>query len=227
MSPFINRRRALEIGGVAGLAALLSAPPSQAASSGIMLCREAWGARPARPGGTPQTPSRITVHHAEVVLGDNRNAPRRFREDQRYHQDSQGWIDIAYHVGVDHDGNLYELRDPELVGDTATPYDPAGHFLIICEGDFDKEGVTEELLDGVALAGAWAAQRFAISPSTLAGHRDYAASTSCPGANLYAHVASGDLTRRVEDRLAAGAVTIQRMCGPDAVARVAAIEAGN
>lgn len=190
-----------------------------------MLCRQAWGARPPRPGGTPQVPNRITIHHAEVVLGNNSNAPRRFREDQRYHQDSKGWIDIAYHVGVDRNGNIYELRDPRLVGDTATTYDPTGHFLIISEGDFDKESVTEDMLNGVALAAAWGAQQFAISPTTVAGHRDFA-TTTCPGANLYAHIASGDITQRVTDLVAAGAGNLQRVCGPEGVARVAAIEAG-
>ena len=133
-----------------------------------MLCRDAWGARPARPGGTPHTLTRMTIHHTAVVLGDNSNAPGRIRQDQRYHQDTQGWIDIAYHVGVDRNGNIYELRSPELVGDTATTYDPTGHFLVLCEGNFDKEEVTEELLNGTALACAWAAQRFAIPTATLA-----------------------------------------------------------
>lgn len=203
-----------------------SPAPVSATPSGVMLCREAWGARPARAGGTPQVPDRITIHHSAVTLGDNSNAPSRIREDQRYHQDTQGWIDIAYHVGVDRKGNIYELRDPELVGDTATPYEPAGHFLILCEGNFDEEEVTDDLLTGVALTGAWAAKRGLISPDRVAGHRDFAA-TSCPGANLYAHIASGEIRRRVEDLVASGAGHLQRICGPSADAKVAAIEGGN
>ena len=117
--------------------------PAVSPASGVLLCRDAWGARPPRSGGTPQVPSRLTIHHSAVVLGNNSNAPGRIREDQRYHQDTQGWIDIAYHVGVDRNGNIYELRNAELVGDTATTYDPTGHFLVLCEGDFDKEEVTE------------------------------------------------------------------------------------
>ena len=146
---------------------LTSTAPTLSAPPAVMLCRDAWGARPARPGGTPHTLTHLTIHHSAVVLGDNSNAPGRIRQDQRYHQDTQGWIDIAYHVGVDRNGNIYELRSPELVGDTATTYDPTGHFLVLCEGDFDKEEVTEELLHGTALACAWAAQRFAIPTATL------------------------------------------------------------
>ncbi|ORW94473.1 N-acetylmuramoyl-L-alanine amidase [Mycobacterium sp. IEC1808] len=161
-----------------------------------------------------------------MVLGENRNAPSHLRQDQRYHQDEKGWIDIAYHVGVDRDGNIYELRSTEFAGDTATDYNTTGHFLVLCEGDFDQEAVSEAQLQGAALAFAWAAQNFRVASNTLAGHRDLA-STSCPGANLYAHLSSGDLKRRIDDLLAAGPVGLQRFCGPDAAAKVAAIEAGS
>ena len=175
----------------------------------------AWGARPARTGGRPHTITRMTIHHTAVVLGDNRNITARLRQHQHYHQDELGWIDIAYHVGVDRNG------------DTNTDYDPAGHFLVVCEGNFDQEAVTEAQLHGAALAFAWAAQTFGIASDTPAGHRDVSLATACPGANLYAHVSSGDLKRRIDDLLAAGIMNLQRVCGPDAAATVAAIEAGH
>jgi N-acetylmuramoyl-L-alanine amidase len=238
----VSRRQLLGLAGSLGVASMVGAcsgtirthsvpaaetgPTLTTATSTLLLCREAWGAQPARPGGRPQTITRMTLHHEAVVLGDNRNAPERLRQDQRYHQDQKGWIDIAYHVGVDRNGNIYELRSTEIAGDTATDYNPTGHFLVLCEGDFDQEAVSEAQLHGAALAFAWAAQNFRIGSDTLAGHRDLA-QTSCPGANLYAHLASGDLKRRIDDLLAAGRVDLQRFCGPDAAARVAAIEAGN
>src|SRR5690242_9152166 len=130
----LNRRRMLRLAGGAGLAVAAAgvthpatvAAPAVDPASRVVLCRDAWGAKPPRPGGTPNTPSRLTVHHTEVVLGDNANAPERLRQHQRYHQDTQGWIDIAYHYSVDRNGNIYQLRDPRLVGDTATSYDPTG-----------------------------------------------------------------------------------------------------
>src|ERR1700742_2149689 len=196
-------------------------PTASASSttSAQLLCRDAWGAQPARSGGRPHTVTRMTLHHEAVVLGDNRNAPGRLRQDQRYHQDQQGWIDIAYHVGVDRNGNIYELRSPKIAGDTATDYNTTGHFLVLCEGDFDREVVSEAQIHGAALAFAWAAQNFGIGTATLSGHRALA-QTSGPGANLYAHLASGDLKHRVDDLLTTGGVDLQLFCGPDATARV-------
>jgi hypothetical protein len=233
---FVSRRQLLRLAGGVTLASTIGACSSAAtpmatprlasATTAMLICRDAWGARPARSGGKRHTITRMTLHHEAVVLGDNRNAPGRLRQDQRYHQDQKGWIDIAYHVAVDRNGNIYELRSTELAGDTATDYDTTGHFLVLCEGDFDQEAVTEAQLHGTAVAFAWAAQNFRIKTDTLAGHRDFA-QTSCPGANLYAHVSSGDLKRRIDTLNSTGGVDLERFCGPDAAARVAAIEAGN
>jgi N-acetylmuramoyl-L-alanine amidase len=172
----INRRHLLRLAGGAGLASMVGACSSAAtsttsvrltsATSAPLLCRDAWGARPARAGGKRHTITRMTLHHEAVVLGDNSNAPGRLRQDQRYHQDQKGWVDIAYHVGVDRKGNIYELRSTDIAGDTATDYDTTGHFLVLCEGDFDQEVVSEAQLHGTAQAFAWAAQNFRVVPGS-------------------------------------------------------------
>src|SRR5215212_3850137 len=198
-------------------------PPVQPASN-VMLCRTSWGAAPPIAGGTPHVPSFMTVHHTAVVLGDNANAPARLRQHQQYHQGTHGWIDIAYHLSVDRNGNIYELRDPNLVGDTATSYDPTGHFLVVCEGNFDEEDITEEQLNGAALAFAWAAEQYGIPAGRLAGHKDASGDTSCPGASLYARIP--DLTDRVGALLATPPVNLQKICGPEAGAIAAEIESG-
>lgn len=208
-----------------------AAPPPTVAEtptpavSGVMLCPHAWGARPARPGGRPHTIDRMTLHHSAVALPDNRGIIARLQQHQRYHQDDKGWVDIAYHVAVDREGNIFQLRDTAIAGDTATEYDTAGHFLVLAEGNFDEEPVSEAQLSGTALAFAWAAQRFGLSVDTLASHREVAPGTSCPGQNLEAHMTSGDLHQRVADLLVGG-VDLRPLCGPEADARVAAIEAG-
>jgi hypothetical protein len=226
----ISRRRLLWLSG-AGLAATvapIALPPTTSAAPAAheILCRAAWGAAAARPGGRTHTLNRMTVHHTEVVLGDNANAPARLRQHQHYHQDTHGWIDIAYHFSVDRRGNIYELRSTELVGDTATSYDPTGHFLVVCEGDFDTEEVSEDQLNGTALVFAWAAQQFGIPTDTLEGHRDVSSNTTCPGASLYEHVTSGDLQNRIDGLIAAGPVSLPMICGPEATEIVAEVEAG-
>ncbi|STZ46377.1 N-acetylmuramoyl-L-alanine amidase [Mycolicibacterium gilvum] len=191
-----------------------------------MICRDGWGALPAREGGISHIPRLMTIHHTGAVLGDNRNAPARLRQHQQLHQNQHGWTDIAYHVAVDRNGNIYELRDPMIKGDTATEYDTDGHFLVLCEGNFDEEEVIPEQLGSAAIVFAWAANEYAISPTVVEGHRNYAA-TACPGANLYAYVESGELTRRVNELLASGPIELQRICGTAALERVAAIQAGD
>jgi hypothetical protein len=224
--------------GVAPSPALSSAtplaPPTESRSPAApvptrptaLLCREAWGASPIRPGGRAHTLNRMTLHHSAVLFDDNRQIASRLREHQRNHQQGQGWIDIAYHVAVDRKGNLFELRPAELVGDTATNYDPTGHFLVLVEGNFEEQQATDEQLQGAALAFAWAAEKYGISTQTLVGHRDVPAATACPGESLEAYITNGQLRERTDAILAEGPVPVQQMCGPEAAAIVAGIEAG-
>ena len=196
-----------------------------AAASDVMLCRDAWGARPALPGGRPHTIDRMTIHHSAVALPDNRGIVARLQQHQRFHQDDKGWVDIAYHAAVDRNGNIFALRDTAIAGDTATDYDTAGHFLVLCEGNFDEESISAAQLEGAALVCAWATRQFGIGVNTLASHKDVAAGTDCPGSDLEARLVSGDLTRRIEDRIAAG-FDLQPLCGSQSAARAAAITAG-
>ncbi|UXA20592.1 peptidoglycan recognition protein family protein [Mycobacterium sp. SMC-4] len=200
--------------------------PVVAAAPATLLCRDSWGAAAPRSGGRPHTVNRLTLHHTAVTLGDNSNAPARLRQHQAFHQNQHGWIDIAYHVSVDREGNIYELRSYDLAGDTATEYDPAGHFLVLCEGNFDEELVSDAQLEGAAKAFAWAAQHFGVSTETLKGHRDVAPGTACPGEDLYSYLTSGILKGKVDALIAAGGVDLQTICGPGADEAVAAIEAG-
>ncbi|MFM9033452.1 MAG: peptidoglycan recognition family protein [Mycobacterium sp.] len=227
----LTRRDTLRLAGGLGLAAMTqTALPTVASAapttvSGVMLGRDAWGARPPRSGGRPHTIDRMTIHPSAVALPDNRVIAARLRQHQRYHQDDKGWVDIAYHAAVDRRGNIFALRSTAIAGDTATDYDTTGHFLILCEGDFDDETVTEAQLEGAALVGAWATRQFGISSATLASHREVTAVTSCPGRNLEEHVASGDLKSRI-DTLIAGGFQLTPVSGPQAAAIVAGIESG-
>lgn len=165
------------------------APPAETAPP-VIVPRSVWGAAPARTDRmTEHTIDTLTVHHA----GDHSasGGPARYRSWQAYHQ-SRGWGDLAYHYIIGVGGTVYEARDTMYRGDTGTNYDTTGHFLVVVEGNFEIDMPTEEQLDSLVRVLAWAAQRFDVSPSTIGGHRDHAA-TSCPGGNLYPYIASGDL----------------------------------
>lgn len=165
------------------------------------------------------------VHHSAVPLRDNRESPARWRQHQRHHQ-AQGWTDIAYHVGVDRLGHLYELRDPSIAGDTFTDYDPAGWFLVVAEGNFDRQQPTDAQLDGIAQALAWGATVLGGDPASLASHRDHAA-TSCPGDALHARVRDGSLANGMREHLASGGLDVAPLCGEAGRARVSSIESGS
>jgi len=187
------------------------------------LCRDSW--RAAAPTGrfVDHTVERMTVHHTARRLRENRDAPAAIRGHQRFHQTDRGWADIAYHFIIDLEGNVYECRPVTAVGDTATNYDPTGHFLVCCEGDFDSQKLPAAQRTALVNVLAWASAEFGAAPDTIRGHRDLAA-TSCPGDNLYPLIDTGDLSRAVEEAVAAGGATMEILCGAAAADRVAAIE---
>ncbi len=189
------------------------------------ICKEAWGAAAVRPGLVPHTIERLTVHHTAAFLSANTQAPYFARRHQTHHQNA-GWPDLAYHFLVDAHGHVYEGRPHWARGDTFTSYDPTGHFLVSCQGSFSLQRVTEPQLRSVVALLAWAAETFDVSPTTIGGHRDYAA-TVCPGDDLYRPIADGSLRRSVERRLGEGSTALVPRCGPEAAALVEAIEAGN
>jgi hypothetical protein len=190
-----------------------------------MICKEAWGARPADGRFRRHEIERITIHHSGVKLTDNRDAPARFRAYQRDHQ-AGGWPDIAYHVLIDRHGNVYKGRHAWAVGDTHTSYDPTGHYLVMCEGNMSEQDVSIRQMRGLIEVLTWAVRHFDVPPRRIKGHRDYAA-TACPGSNLYRRIENGTIKRRVAARLKEGGVTMHRLCGDAGKRRVERIENGS
>ena len=149
--------------------------------------------------------NRLTVHHS----GDSSSAtgPPRFRIWQNYHMDVRAWGDVAYHYMIEPSGGVYTARSTAFRGDTGTNYDPDRHFLVVLEGNFQTVNPTEHQLDRLPVVLAWASQHFGISPTTIAGHRDYA-STACPGSKLYPLIRDGDLKAQVDEIIGAGGVQL-------------------
>lgn len=168
--------------------------------------RESWGAQPARPHLMHlHAVEQMTIHHAGSQGGSTGAA--QFRGWQNWHMSGQGWGDIAYHLIIGVDGTVHEGRDPDYEGDSGTPYDTTGHLLVVLEGNFDHEKPTQSQLESLTGVLAWASEEYGIPTSTIAGHRDHAA-TTCPGTHLHALIESGDLRDGVDDLIAEGGVEL-------------------
>ena len=182
-------------------ASLLALVPLAPAAAGEqrrlrVIPRRAWGARPVQGTLERHRIRRITVHHSAVVLRDNRDAPSRFRDHQAAHI-AKGWPDIAYHLLIDRNGNLYEGRPRWAAGDTSTDYDPSGHLLVLCEGNFERQDVARAQLSALVDVLVWGTQRYDVARRRVRYHGYYAA-TACPGADLRARFTSG----RIGDKMA-------------------------
>lgn len=190
-------------------------PPSPTLAPHVRtaISRELLGLPAPAPGGRAHAISGLMLHHTAAPTVPAAQAPERFRSHARSHQDA-GFADIAYHWGVDVGGNVYQLRDERRAGETFTDYDPAGWFLVVCEGNFQEAEPTEAMLAAVADVLAAGAGRHDVAPSTLVGHRDVAA-TACPGDHLQARL--DDLVGMVEQRLASGGVVLELTDDPAAL----------
>lgn len=221
-----SRRRALAwIGGAVGLT-LQPVPAAAAAVRRVrVIRRSSWGARRRTGPYRSHQISRVTVHHSGVTFRDNRRAPARFRSHQASHQ-AQGWPNIAYHLMIDRHGHVYRGRPLSARGDTATNYNPRGHLLVMCEGNFERQSPTDAQVQALVDVLAWACVRYDLPLKRIRGHRDYAA-TACPGDRLYRLLASGALRRRVRRRINNGGVSLRRISDDAGDALVARIVSGD
>jgi hypothetical protein len=157
-----------------------------------VVSRAAWSARPPVLPTKAHVPQRITIHHTATALNHNRTLEEKLRGLQAFSQRDDSladgrrkpaWADVPYHFYVAADGRVGEGREWRWVGDSNTPYDPAGHLLVVIEGNFEREQLTDAqraTLDRLIPA---LARRFSVPGSLLGAHRDFAR-TSCPGTNV-------------------------------------------
>jgi hypothetical protein len=158
--------------------------------------RTAWGAKAPVLPMTRHVPGRLTIHHTATVQNPARTIEAKLAGLQAFSQRDDSlatgkkkpaWADVPYHYYVAVDGAVAEGREWNYVGDTNTEYDPAGHLLVVVEGNFETDTLTSaqrHTLDAIVPA---LARHFRIAGSELGGHRDFA-KTQCPGRTLYAEI---------------------------------------
>lgn len=167
----------------------------------VIIPRSGWNALEARPYKT-HNPVRITIHHEGTRFEATSDAAKHIRNVQVWGMGKdRNWTDIPYHFLIAPDGAIYEGRDVRTVGETATEYDPTGHLLITCLGNFEVQEVTGEQLEALVNVIAYACRKYNISYETVASHKDYSAKTDCPGKNLYRYLQNGEIKKRVKNKI--------------------------
>lgn len=163
--------------------------------------RSGWNAAEPKPF-KQHTPVRITIHHEGTYFDSTKDAAKHIKNVQTWGMGpDRKWVDIPYHFLIAPNGTIYEGRSVYTVGETATEYDPTGHLLISCLGNFEEQQVPQAQLDALVKLIAWCTKKYNISPETIASHKDQAAKTDCPGKNLYQYLQNGYIKSHVKGLL--------------------------
>ena len=159
--------------------------------------RSAWNAAAPVLPMSAHAPSRITVHHTGVRSNARLSLEQKLRNLQAFSQREDKlasgrtkpqWPDVPYHYYIDIEGRIGEARDVRYKGDTNTEYDPAGHILVVVEGNFEQETPTAAQLTSLRRMVLWLASEWKVPAARIQSHKDYAR-TDCPGVNLYREMA--------------------------------------
>lgn len=146
---------------------------------------------------------KLTLHHSATPHTAEDDLGKKLKNMQVWGENDRQWWDVPYHFIIDIDGSILEARDYHYMGDTNTRYDPRGHFLINCYGNYMEAEPNERQLESIAKLMAWAAMEFDIEPIEIYGHRDLA-QTSCPGDNLQKYIEDGTFKSKIEAIMAEG-----------------------
>jgi hypothetical protein len=143
------------------------------------------------------------VHHT-VNANDYTRAevPAILRSIYAYHTQSRGWSDIGYNFLVDRFGRIWEGRyggiDRPVVGAHTLNYNEYS-FAMSAIGNFELVQPRRAMIEAYGALFAWKLSLHGVDASSaqqwvgsknfqaINGHRD-AASTACPGRNLYAKI---------------------------------------
>ena len=199
----------------------ITEPNASAAGAPTIQPRSAWGARAPRTSPAYVGDLRAAVvHHSVSANGYSASqVPGILRSIQAYHQDVNGWNDIAYNFAVDRFGRTWEARaggiDRIVLGGHAKGFN-TGTVGVVVLGDFTATSVPGAAVEAVAHVVAWKFAIHRVDPAStvpvtsagsskypegvgvtlrrVVGHRDLQ-STGCPGAGIYSRL--GTIRTRV------------------------------
>ena len=163
----------------------------------VIVPRSAWNAQEPRPY-KQHIPVRITVHHEGTRLELTDDAAKKIHNIQVWGMGKdRNWSDIPYHFLIAPNGTIYEGRNVNTVGETATEYDPTGHLLINCLGNLEQQEVPAQQLNSLIKMIAYSCKKYNLPLDSLATHRDHSSQTTCPGKNLYQYFQNGFIKEQV------------------------------
>lgn len=169
-----------------------STPSLSIADSPTIISRKDWQAKEPIGQGKEHQISFITIHHTATLQKKDVSIEKKMQNLQSFSQSESRlasgklkpvWFDIPYHYYIAVDGKIAEGREIKFVGDTNTEYDPTGHALIVLEGNFEMEQVSDEQQKSLEKIIIWLAEKYKISADKIKGHDNFA-KTACPGKNL-------------------------------------------
>jgi len=120
----------------------------------------------------------LILHHSSFYEADGLAT---MIEVQRLHREDRMWADIGYHFLVDIDGTIYEGRDLAARG-VHTGGHNTGSAGVCLLGDFRFVAPSAAQWQATVALGRWLVGALALTH--LAGHRQFNATTLCPGAAL-------------------------------------------
>ncbi|RYG14858.1 MAG: hypothetical protein EOO07_16530 [Chitinophagaceae bacterium] len=167
-----------------------------------IIPKSEWKAQEARPY-IKQVPIKITVHHegGKVLLATG-DAKQRLKNIQTWSMGpDRKWADVPYHLLIAPDGTVLEGRNPLVVGETNTEYDPTGHLLICFLGNYNEQKLDDKLLKVLVKLLADQCMKYNISAKDISTHRDHSKQTTCPGEDIYAYFKSGFIIKEVSKEL--------------------------
>ena len=166
-----------------------------------VIKRADWGWLPLEKGKEEAEIKKITIHHGGVEFTADKDPAEAIRNLQKWSRAEKEWIDIPYHFMIDLDGKIYEARPINYPGDTNTEYDPTGHALVEIMGNYEIQEFTETQQKSLVDIITFLAKEYSVPLSEIKTHKDYSATTLCPGKDVYKYFQDSSIVKRVKIKL--------------------------
>lgn len=173
-------------------AEIKSLPADVVVSRPSIVSRQEWNAKAAVGDVKEHIVRFVTIHHTASPQKIGTAIEKKMQNLQNFSQKESrldsgklkpAWFDVPYHYYIAVDGKIAEGREIKFAGDTNTDYDPAGHALVVLEGNFETEQPSLEQQKSLQTLVTWLLAFYKVPVSEIKAHNDYA-STACPGENL-------------------------------------------